>query len=352
MQYYPRKAIWEITNACNANCIHCGSKSGRRRDNELTEEECLHLCDELKELGCEHVTLMGGEFFLNPHWEKVCERLMSHKINIGPLTNGLLLNTENIQKLKNLGQHVIYVSIDGVGKTHDYMRGVPGLFDKVVANIKAAKEAGLLIGINTAISAVNYRELDDIFEFLSELGVRVWQMQVVENVGWAKENPELDMSVADLYEVARKVAKYRKKNRMEVCVCDNIGLYCYFEPLIRDNPFRGCVGGKYAVGIQADGEIRGCLSIIGCEHAREGNLRERSLKEIWNDPNCFKVYRNKTVDQLTGFCAKCEYKEYCMGGCNGLAWSLTGDFTENPLCLHKYEIEAGLKEPTEEEFES
>lgn len=91
MKYQPYKAVWELTNACNAKCIHCGSKSGQKRENELTKEEALRVCDELKELGCKHVTLMGGEFFLSPHWEAVCERLISHGIQVGPLTNGLLL---------------------------------------------------------------------------------------------------------------------------------------------------------------------------------------------------------------------------------------------------------------------
>lgn len=352
MKYQPFKVVWELTNACNARCIHCGSKSGKQRVNELTQEEALRVCDELKELGCQHVTLMGGEFFLSPHWEAVCERLIKHGIQIGPLTNGLLLNNENIEKFKRLGMNALHVSIDGLGETHNTLRGVPNLFDRVIENIRLAREEGFLIGVNTAVSAVNLNELDQLYHFLADIGIWGWQVQIVENVGAAGENAQLHMSQAQMYELAKKIAVYRKHGRMKVYTSDNIGFYCYFDPLLRDRPFLGCAGGVRAMGIQADGEVRGCLSVIGCEKAREGNVRERSLVEIWNDPNCFTIYRNRTKEQLTGFCAKCEYSQYCLGGCSALAWSLTGDFTENPFCLHKYEIEAGLPEAVEADFDA
>lgn len=351
MKYQPYKAVWELTNACNANCIHCGSKSGQKRTDELTREEALRVCDELAELGCNHVTLMGGEFFLSPYWEAVCERLLSHNIAISPLTNGLLVNKENIEKFKRLGMHGVHLSIDGIGETHNYLRGVPKLFERIIENIRYARAEGFSVGVNTAVSGVNFHELDQLYFLLAELGVWSWQIQVVENVGAASENPDLRMSHEQLYELAKKIAIYRKKGLMQVFTCDNIGFYCYFEPLLRDRPFIGCAGGVRAVGIQADGEVRGCLSVIGCARANEGNVRERSLVDIWNDPKCFTIYRDRKKEQLTGYCKECEYNELCLGGCSALAWSLTGDFSENPFCLHKYEIEAGLTEMPEEEFD-
>lgn len=351
MEYKPKKVVWEITNACNAHCIHCGSKSGLKRENELTKEQALKVCDELKDLGCEFVTLIGGEFFLSPYWEDVCTRLLENGIRVGPLTNGLMLTSENISKLKKIGLKDIYISIDGVGQTHDYLRGVPGLFEKMMTNIKLAKEQGFTIGVNTAISGKNIHEIDALHSLVADIGAWVWQIQIVENVGVAENNTQLHLKVAQIYDLARKVACYRKMKKIEIFVADNIGAYCFFEPLIRDLPFKGCSGGKTSLGIQADGEVRGCLSIIGCADACEGNLHERTLTDIWNDPNCFTLYRNKTLQNLQGYCKECEYNKYCLGGCSGLVWSLTGAFNENPLCLHKYEIENNLSEPSEQDFE-
>ena len=46
---------WELTYACNLQCTHCLSSSGRRDPRELTTAEALHVVDELREIGRAHV---------------------------------------------------------------------------------------------------------------------------------------------------------------------------------------------------------------------------------------------------------------------------------------------------------
>ena len=351
MPYRPYRVVWELTNACNAKCIHCGSKSGAQRENEMTKEECLRVCDELKELGAEHVTMMGGEFFLSPHWENVAARLLENGIKVGPLTNGLLLNDKNLQKLKDLGINAVYVSIDGLGATHDYIRGVPGLFDKLMQNIKRAQDQGFKIGVNTAVSALNFEKMEELYNFIVENGLGNWQLQLVENVGNALEKPELKFGIEEVYELAKQITRFRRKGQIRVEAADNIGYFCQFEPLLRNQPFTGCGGGRTVLGIHANGDIRGCLSIMCTNKALEGNIRERSLVEMWQDPKCFTIYRDRTVDKLTGFCAKCEYRNVCRGGCSAMAYSLGGTFYENPFCLHKYEVESNAPQLKEEDFD-
>ena len=342
MKYIPKMAVWELTNRCNARCIHCGSSSGKCRENELTEEEALRVCQELHELGCERVGVIGGEFFLSPYWEAVVQKLLELGIRPSLLTNGLLLNDENIMKLKDMGIGAMSVSIDGIGEQHDYLRGVPGLYNIAIANIKKAQAVDFRIGINTAVSKKNVHDLDDIFVLLQELGVNSWQIQAVEDLGRANENPELSLTAADLYLAAQKIAKFRQNSTMRVIPGDNVGHFAYFEPSVRDYPFNGCLAGRLAIGIEANGNIRGCLSIRGDENV-VGNISERLLRDLWEDPETFAAFRCKPLEKMEGFCAECEYARICRGGCSSMAHSLTGNFYENPLCLHKYEVEMGLK---------
>lgn len=343
MKFYPRFAVWELTNACNANCLHCGSQSGTCRENELSLEEALHLCDELKETGCEKITLMGGEFFLSPHWEEVCARLIQNGIKVSPLTNGLLLTEKNLLKLKDLGINNVSISLDGIGETHNYLRGVPNMFDRIIKNLNRAQQEGFITGIVSAVSSVNLNEVPQLYEYIKELGITVWQIQIVEDIGYANQNNQLKLNLEDVYQLAKYVAKFRReKNDLQILLGDNVGFYTSFEPMLRDRPFTGCLAGRLVVGIEANGNIRGCLSVYGNEENVEGNIRERSFTEIWNDPNLFTVYRNRTVQQLTGFCAECRYNDLCRAGCSSLSYSLTGTFYENPLCLFKYEVEQGL----------
>lgn len=338
-------AVWELTNACNANCIHCGSRSGSRREHELTEEEAMKLCDDFHTLGCESVTLIGGEMFLSPYWEKVCARLVELGIRPAPLTNGLLVNASNLEKMKRAGVDNVAFSIDGLAKVHDHIRGVPGLFDKMIANIRLAQETGLRVGVNSAISALNVEEIPGIYRLLCDLHIPAWQVQIVEDMGSASENPELRLTGELLYQAAKYVAKFRSEKKIRIYVSHNLGWFVSFEPLLRDHPFTGCVAGKYLVGIQSNGDVRGCLSIMSGEPGDnvEDNLRNRSLVEIWNDPDSFAPFRYRKVENLTGFCATCKYRDLCRGGCSSVAYSLLRTFSENPLCLYRYETENGLR---------
>ncbi len=340
-KYYPHFAVWELTNRCNANCLHCGSSSGKSRINELSREEALHLCEELKELDCKVVGIIGGEFFLSPYWQDVCLKLKGLEIQVALLTNGILLTEKNINILNDIGIKFIAVSIDGIDGTHDYLRGVPGLFEKVLANIRLAQVNGIGIGINTAVSGINIDQIPELYSLFCNLGIKSWQIQCVEDFGRANQNPELQITADKLYTMYKSVLKFQQDQKMKIDIADNIGHFTSLEPYVRTHPFRGCPAGKWNIGIEADGKIRGCLSIRNDENV-VGDIRQRSLKEIWEDSETFKIFRERTPDKLTGFCKECEFAHICLAGCSSLAYSLTNTFLENPMCLRKYEVEMGI----------
>ena len=61
MDYTPLTAVWEITMGCNMRCDHCGSSCEAPLPDELTTAEALALCDDLKKVGLQWITLSGGE---------------------------------------------------------------------------------------------------------------------------------------------------------------------------------------------------------------------------------------------------------------------------------------------------
>ena len=77
-KYDPGLVVWEITLNCNLKCSHCGSSAGTPRDNELTTEEGLQLCNDLSELDFKGVTLFGGEPFLRNDWSIFGKEIKFH----------------------------------------------------------------------------------------------------------------------------------------------------------------------------------------------------------------------------------------------------------------------------------
>ena len=67
----------------------------------------------------------------------------------------------------------------------------------------------------------------------------------------------------------------------------------------------------------------------------EGNLREKTLKDIWNDPDAFSYNRHFTVDDLTGYCRKCQYGSICAGGCRSYNYFTHQKLYESLRCIQK-----------------
>lgn len=120
--YKLRSCVWEITLACCFSCEYCGSGGGRRRENELSAEECLDVTEQLAALGCHRVSLIGGEVFLRPDWEEIVGTLTASGIQTSIITNGFLFSEELISVLENLGVESVAVSLDGPEHIHDVCR--------------------------------------------------------------------------------------------------------------------------------------------------------------------------------------------------------------------------------------
>ena len=99
-------------------------------------------------------------------------------------------------------------------------------------------------------------------------------------------------------------------------------------------PWDGCNAGTRGFGILQNGDILGCTSIRSKEFI-EGNIKERPLREIWEDENNFLWRRQMTKDKLSGACRNCVYGSKCLGGCPNTRLTMNGDiYSENQYCVY------------------
>ena len=99
-------------------------------------------------------------------------------------------------------------------------------------------------------------------------------------------------------------------------------------------PWDGCNAGTRGFGILQNGDILGCTSIRSKEFI-EGNIKERPLREIWEDENNFLWRRQMTKDKLSGACKNCVYGSKCLGGCPNTRLTMNGDiYSENQYCAY------------------
>jgi radical SAM protein with 4Fe4S-binding SPASM domain len=347
--YVPRQGVWEITLACNMRCRHCGSHAGAPREDELSTEEALRVLGELAAAGCRRLTLSGGEPLVRRDWPKLVEEGTRLGMMMKMITNGWALDKNVARCAKDAGLAAVGISIDGLEESHDYVRRMPGAFQRALEAIRAARSAKLPVAVVSHINKRNLPELDAMHALLAAEGIYAWQVQLGNPAGELAKAPELAVAPKDLLVIIPAVARLVQKGGLKVVPADNLGYFGPHEEVLRTNSrygaptFAGCLGGKTHFGLESNGNLKACLSLPsarhGCHDYVEGNLREASFAELWNRPGAFAFNRAGRREDLGGFCATCEHARLCHGGCR---WSMTvnGDGIENPYCWYRVNAEA------------
>ena len=333
MKYDLKMCVWEITLACCFSCKYCGSAGGRARENELSTAECLDVADQLKELGCRRVSMIGGEVFMRRDWKQIVKRLTDNGIRVNIITNGFLFREEQIKDLKDVRIESISISIDGPKAVHDKYRQ-EGSFDRAALAMETLLSSGIPVSVISTLNGENVKYLEEMFKFLRKYSIYAWQLQACSPMGNAATGG-IDYRF-DMQDVINFVTSHMYEAPFAMGVADNIGYFTEAEGSIRGNLsgsafFRGCSAGITSIGIDSVGNVRGCESMYDPAFT-EGNLRTESLKEIWEDPDRFAYNRKFSPEMLTGKCAECELGQFCGGGCRSYNYFVHGKLHESPFC--------------------
>lgn len=326
------------------HCLHCGSLAGegRKRKAELTTRQALELCDQLAKMGNRRLTISGGEPLLRKDWHQIAGRAIQNGIQTGMITNGWFIK-DNLDKFRKLrGMEIIGISIDGNRAVHDRIRRVDGSFDKAVEAIDMLKAEGFKVAVSTSVCRLNLEKLPEMYEIFLTHNVDAWQFQIIFTGGRMREYGDLVLQPLEMKRLAQFIAEKRaEKSSLLVYPTDCIGYFTELEAKIRDHSWEGCPAGKYGIGIEANGDIKGCLSLAP-ELLRnnpfvEGNIKKHTLQEIWNRPGAFGYNRDFDFSQVKPPCKGCRYLETCRSGCSSAAYHFTGDIHCNPYCLYALE---------------
>ncbi|UCG60999.1 MAG: radical SAM protein [Candidatus Zixiibacteriota bacterium] len=346
-EFFPEKVVWEITFACNMRCIHCGTSAGKKRPDELTTEEALNLIDELAELGTRSLTLSGGEPLMREDWPMLAARGKERGMKVYFISNGHAFTEETALELKRVGIDNVGISFDGTEKTHNYIRQREDSWQRAVNAMSLLAKHGLLFCAVTQVSNINLGELDDIRQTLIDLGCKLWRVQMTTFTG--RMHKDLVLSLDNYPRLIDKLMEFKQKNdEIRIDVGENIGYYgCKGTRLWGINPYLGCYAGTRVAGIESNGNIKGCLSMP--EEFVEGNIRDSSFSEIWNNDEGFLYNRRFTRQTASGPCKECRYLPLCRGGCATTSVSATGERANNPYCIYQIERKNGI-EPEDTEM--
>lgn len=344
-----KSCVWELTLACCFSCKYCGSAGGRAREKELSTEECFRVAEELAALGCERVSLIGGEVFLRKDWKQVAEKLRMLGIRVAVITNGFIFSEQLIRDLKEIGIESVAVSLDGPEKVHDRYRQ-EGSYRRATEAIRKLTEHGIPTSVISTLNAENGKELEVLYRKLCEYPIFAWQLQACSPMGnAAKYGIPYRFDFRDVIDF---VESHRMQAPFMMGIADNIGYFTETEASLRggeDAEFPGCSAGITSIGIDSIGNVRGCESMYDMRFI-EGNVREQPLREIWEDPEHFAYNRKFVKEDLTGACSRCPQGPYCAGGCRSYNYFVHGRLYESPSCARNTNTEHEREREERAEF--
>jgi radical SAM family uncharacterized protein len=165
----PLIAGHKLLYRCNLECGMC--PFWRRPDEELLGVESeIRIMDSLVKAGVVIYGFEGGEPLLRRDLGQILRE--AHKrFYTSLVTNGWLLK----ERIHEIGDYLefLFVSLDGIGSLHDQLRGIKGSFEKAVTGIKAAKDYGARVAINSTITRQNIHQVEEMLHLAESLNVGV-----------------------------------------------------------------------------------------------------------------------------------------------------------------------------------
>ena len=159
----------KLTYNCNLRCAMCPFWKRARKDSSIEREKAV--LRQIYDSGVCGIAFEGGEPLLRNDLVEVLAFSRSLPLHTSLITNGTLLESR-IDEIASYVNGVVYVSLDGLEKTHDAIRGVKGCFRKAVRGIAASREK-VSVTINTTIMAENINEIEDLVKLAKELDVGI-----------------------------------------------------------------------------------------------------------------------------------------------------------------------------------
>jgi radical SAM protein with 4Fe4S-binding SPASM domain len=311
-----RYLFLEITQKCNLNCLHCGSDCGRRpMENELSTAEWVEF---IKRLAVHYpgkdkpfLVVTGGEPLLHDDLFTILSASCDAGFTFGMVTNGFALDTKTADRLVDHRMKSMTVSLDGLEKSHDRLRGRSGSFQRAERALRLmAKRPVPLLDVVTCVHPANLKELPEILKVIRETGVKRWRLFNIFPKGRAASNGELLLDDEQTMEMLDWIRRMRPKLKAEGFFLD----YCCegylpksLDREVRDEPYF-CRAGIAIGSVLADGSISACPNIS--RKLIQGNIRRDDFFNVWDKK--FDPFRDRRW-MRKGACETCKDWRRCRG---------------------------------------
>jgi mycofactocin radical SAM maturase len=298
---------WELTYACNLQCVHCLSSSGRRDPRELTTAEAKRVLDELHDLQVFYINIGGGEPMVRRDFFELLEYSIGRGIGVKFSTNGAFIDADKARRLASMDYLDIQISLDGTDAvTNDAVRGA-GSYDmarRAMDNLAAANFGPFKISV--VVTRHNVDQLDEFKALADSYGAQLRVTRLRPSGRGAESWHELHPTNAQ----QRQIYEWLLAHGESVLTGDS---FFHLNALGESLPgLNMCGAGRVVCLIDPIGDVYACPFVIH-DQFKAGSVRDDGgFSRVWKQSPLFLELREP---QSAGACASCGSYDACQGGC-------------------------------------
>lgn len=330
-----RLFIWNlaysVTNKCNLRCAHCYNSAGINNENELDLkeiEECIII--PAARIGTKFITFTGGEPLMRQDFFEILQLTHQAHIQTSIATNGLLLDSKKISKLKKIQVDRVQLSLEGsTDIINDAIRG-KGVYKRLTEYvIPELVDAGLFVAVSFTPTIKNAYDIESMAALCAKLKVQSLSIRRFSDAGRAKTNA-LAISKKQGKEIAHTIYKLREQYKGILSISTGDPTCILADPNLNkydtSRYLAGCTAGITSIAIDSVGNIKPCTRA----NFDLGNVLTHDLEDIWLYNTLLNNLRDR--NNLIGKCGSCKFNMLC-GGCRVEAMNAFGNFlAEDRLC--------------------
>jgi len=298
---------WELTYACNLQCVHCLSSSGTRDPRELTTEQAKAVLDELRDLQVFYINIGGGEPMVRRDFFELLEHAEHCNIGVKFSTNGAFITPENARRLAAMNYLDIQISLDGANRaTNDRVRG-EGSYDIALRAMDNLRDASFgRFKISVVMTRENVSQLDEFKALADSYGAQLRITRLRPAGRGADTWNELHPTAAQ----QRVIYDWLMHHGEDVLTGDSFfHLNAFGDALPGLNL---CGAGRVVCLIDPLGDVYACPFVIHDEFKAGSVLDDGGFTRVWKSSDLFTSLREP---ESPGACASCGSYDACQGGC-------------------------------------
>jgi MoaA/NifB/PqqE/SkfB family radical SAM enzyme len=304
----------EITTSCNLRCKHClQSDYGRLF---MGIEKYRWIIDTLVDAGVFEVSIIGGEPFSHPQAYDMIRYAHNGGLAVGLTTNGSLITDEEMDRMADMENLSIAVSIDGIEQDHDYIRG-KGVFAMVDRTIQNMIKVGIEVEAMFTITSYNIGKYMAVVEYCKELGI-VCNFNLFKP--FKASHSTLVPDPSKFFEVVMELFAMRQSRNYKIGL-SNAAIVSHLLGLpARDE----CRAGQSGLVIDVRGCMLTCPSLLYCGYYKDTDFPpfDENFVETW-----------KTHPLFT------EFKKNGLSGCQARSLIFSGDVRKgDPYDLTAFKV--------------